>query len=357
MDETAQPIKFNTNGQCNYCEDFLVGHRLSNSNNKISREKFLEKVKQSGSKRDYDCIVGVSGGLDSSYALVLAVKSGLRPLAVHLDNGWNSDLAVTNINNLVSRLNVDLYTQVIDWEENKDLQKSFIKANVVDIELLMDNAMLSLNYRLASKYGLKFILSGSNTATEGVRMPESWNWLKFDAKNIRAIHKKYGTKKIKTHKLISVSSFFYYRFLCKIDWVPFLDYYEYRKDDALKLLEEEYDYRRYPYKHYESVFTRFYQGHILPNKFKIDKRKLHLSNLILTDQLSRSKALELLSEDPYPSNEQFKTDFNFVLKKFEMSEDEFEHYLSEPRVEHSKFPNSKKTWDQLKKIYFAYVQK
>ena len=221
MDQTAAPIEFNEIGECNYCSEFLISKaKINFSDGHLN--SLIEKIKANGKGKRYDCIIGVSGGVDSSYVLSLAVGYGLRPLCSSLDNGWNSDLAVANINNLISKLGVDLYTHVIDWEENRDLQKSFIKANVVDIELLMDNAMLSLNYRLANKYGLKFILSGSNIATEGVRMPESWNWLKFDAKNIRAIQKKYGLKRIRTHKLISLKLFIYYKFIRKIEGYLFL---------------------------------------------------------------------------------------------------------------------------------------
>ena len=349
MDESAIDIVFYSDLSCDYCSDFLSTHASQTQKN-VDLSILIDEVKRDGAGKPYDCIVGVSGGVDSSYVLSLVVEQGLRPLAVHLDNGWNSDLAVSNINNLVKKLNVDLYTHVIDWNENKDLQRSFISADVVDIELLMDNAMLALNYRLASKYKLKYILSGSNAATEGIKMPRSWNWRKYDARNIKAIHKKYGKVKIKTHKLISVVDFLIYSIFKKIKWVAFLDYFEYEKEKALCHLEKNYGYRRYPYKHYESIFTRFYQGYILPEKFGIDKRKLHLSNLVVTNQISRDEALKTLSEKPYASDKELSDDYEYVIKKLGYTKSEFQEYIKRPRVCHSKFPNSDGFWNILKKL-------
>ena len=356
MDETAQPIIFDAKGNCNYCEEFLEDNDTDSEVDASLLPSLVNEIKRKGKNKKYDCIIGVSGGVDSSFVLLQAVTAGLRPLAVHLDNGWNSDLAVTNIDNLTTKLGVDLYTHVIDWDENRDLQLSFFQAHVVDIELLMDNAMLALNYRMAIKYNLKYILSGSNTATEGVKMPKNWNWLKYDSKNIRAIHRKYGSKKIKTHKLISVNKFLFYKFILKIDWVSFLDYQKYHKESALKELEETVDYRRYPYKHYESIFTRFYQGYILPKKFNIDKRKLHLSNLILTDQMRRDDAVDLLRESPYPSFDQFQTDYKYVLKKLGLDESYFSTYLKDPRIEHSAFSNSADLWEKMKTFYTSRIK-
>jgi N-acetyl sugar amidotransferase len=356
MDETAVDITFNSNGECDYCSDFILAYQ-SHTLQENKLKAIIQEIKDDGMNKDYDCIVGVSGGVDSSYVLSLAIEYGLRPLAVHLDNGWNSDLAVSNINNLVTKLNVDLYTHVIEWKENKNLQRSFISADVVDIELLMDNAMLAMNYKLAKKYKLRYILSGSNAATEGIKMPKSWNWLKFDAWNIKAIHKKYGNTKIKTHKLISLTEFLYNKFYHKIEWMPFLDYVDYQKEHALCHLEKNYGYRRYPYKHYESVFTRFYQGYILPRKFGIDKRKLHLSNLIMTNQMSRDEALHFLSESPYPDKQQLKNDYDFVIKKLGYTDIEFQEYIVRPGVSHNVFSNSVWLWELLKKLHKFVTKK
>lgn len=350
MDTSAEDITFDENGVCNYCTEFVA--RLDRPHNPElaqfrTMENFLAEVKRSARGKEYHCILGVSGGVDSSYALLLAVQLGLKPLAVHLDNGWNSELASHNIGNLVSKLGVDLYTHVIDWEENRDLQRSFFSANVIDIELLMDNAMLAVNYQQAARYGLKYILSGTNTATEGLRMPAAWNHNKYDVRNIRAIQKRFGTHKIKTHPLFSTMDRIWYGSVRGIRWVRFLDFTKYVKSEALEALQREVGYKPYPYKHYESVFTRFYQAVILPCKFGYDKRRVHLSALVVTGQLARCDALELLTHSPYPDPEQEAQDLRFVKKKLGFTDEEFEAYLRAPVVGHEAFPSEKKLWDRL----------
>jgi N-acetyl sugar amidotransferase len=309
--------------------------RLSAVDAISTKDHFIAKVKESGRGKKYDCIVGVSGGVDSSYVLYLAIKHGLRPLAVHLDNGWNSELATHNIANLVKSLGVDLYTHVIDWEENRDLQRSFFAANVVDIELLMDNAMLAVNYQMAAKYKLKYILSGSNTVTEGMKIPSRWNHYKRDVKNIRAIQKRFGHVKIKTHLLHSTFDYVWDTVLRKIQWISFLDFFEYNKFSAIEILKNEAFYKPYPYKHYESVFTRFYQAYILPNKFGYDKRLVHLSTLIVSGQMTRGEAVEMLKSDPYPDPNQKEQDKLFVLKKLGFTEKAFEEYIATPERPHT----------------------
>lgn len=348
MDTTASDIDFDDQGRCNYCCDFLA--RMGRTGlvaTEAQRYSLLQRVKQDGNGKTYDCIVGLSGGVDSSYALLLAVQHGLRPLAVHLDNGWNSELAVHNISNLVNKLKVDLLTHVIDWNENKDLQLSFIKANVIDIEMLMDNAMMALNYQLARQYKVKWILAGTNRSTEGMHMPSNWNWLKYDKRNIKDIHKRFGSVPIRTHPLISVAGFIWNRNVLGIRWTSFLDYFNYRKDEALAILHKEAGYRPYPYKHYESVFTRFYQGYILPRKFGVDKRKLHLSTLIITGQMTRDLAFELMSQSPYPDPDQERNDYSFVIKKLGFSENDFEKYMASPAVPHDSYATEKLLWDTL----------
>jgi len=283
--------------------------------------------------------VGVSGGVDSSYALYLAVKSGLRPLAVHLDNGWNSELAVHNIATLVRTLGVDLYTHVIRWEENRDLQRAFMAAHVIDIEMLMDSAMLATNFRAARKFGVRFILSGSNSTTEGMVMPAGWNHHKWDARNARAIHGRFGTRRVPSHPLYSLREMFLDRHVRRIRWLSFLDYFDYRKADAVELLQRELGYKPYPYKHYESVFTRFYQGEILPRKFGVDKRRLHLSALVVSGQMTRGEALAMLDAPPYPDAAQLREDREFVGKKLGYSPEEMETYLAAPPVPHSAYPS------------------
>ena len=354
MDTSAVDISFDEHGICCYCNEFsnklaILNEKKAKDSN--AKDEFISKIKTGGLGKDYDCIVGVSGGVDSSYVLYLAVQHGLRPLAVHLDNGWNSELAAHNIANLISTLNVDLYTHVINWNENRDLQRSFFKAHVIDIEMLMDNAMLALNYKMAVKHKVKFILSGSNSATEGMNMPKTWNHLKFDARNIRSIHKKFGTLPIATHPLLSTPRFIWYEFIKHIKWVSFLDYFDYQKDVAIDTLVKDCNYKPYPYKHYESVFTRFYQAYILPKKFKVDKRRLHLSTLIISGQLTRAEAINLLNESTYHNDELEKQDLKFVIKKLGFSEAEFMEYINAPRVHHNHFKTEEPLWNGLKKLY------
>lgn len=337
MDTTAIDIKFDEMGNCNYCNDFiskLLENEVDDVRKQNQRESLITQIKKDGQGKEYDCIFGVSGGIDSSYGLYLAVKLGLRPLAVHLDNGWNSELSSHNISNLVNCLGVDLYTHVIDWEENKDLQLSFFKANVVDIEMLMDNAMWAINYQQAIKYKTKYILSGCNLATEGMPIPERWKHYKYDARNIKKIHKKYGSIPIKTHPIISSLGYIWLRYIRQIKFIPFLDYFNYNKSEAIEILKRDVNYKPYPYKHYESVFTRFYQAYILPQKFGYDKRRVHLSTLIISKQMSREEALEVLKRSPYEDKQLERQDKIFVMKKLGFTEQTFNDYLNSKEVRH-----------------------
>jgi hypothetical protein len=297
----------------------------------------LNKVSADGKDKPYDCIVGVSGGVDSSWVLVNAVKLGLRPLAVHMDNGWNSNLAVSNIANLIEELGVDLYTYVIEWHEYKDLMEAFFKADVIDVELLYDNALHEVCYSQARKYGLRYILSGSNFSTEGTKMPPSWiHPSKWDGRNIKNIGK-LGAVKLKTFPLFTSWKWIKYTYLQGIRWIPFLDLLDFKKEPALVELENKFGYTRYPYKHYESVFTRFYQGYILPTKFSVDKRRVHLSALVLTGEISREDALSDLRQIPYPSERALESDKNYFLKKMEWGPSRLESYLERPGVPHEKY--------------------
>ncbi len=335
MDSTAVPFVLIEEG-CNYCEDFL-GLEFKNVERKSELDDFVKTIKSAGSNKQYDCIVGVSGGVDSSYVLVKAVQLGLRPLVVHMDNCWNSELAQNNINHLVEKLDVELYTHVIDWAEYKLLMQAFFDADVIDVEMLYDNAMLSINFNLARKYGIKYILSGENISTEGVRMPQNWNWWKMDDKNIRDIASKKGVRKFVSFPLYTFWQSLMDRFIYRIKWTSILDLIHYDKEEVLLFLEKNYSYKRYPYKHYESIFTRFYQGFILPKKFNVDKRKMHISTLYLSGQVSRSEAHELLKSDRYPSETDFKADYAFFLKKMNWTESDLNIYLARPEISHNKY--------------------
>jgi len=352
MDTTADDIIFDQDGHCNFCnkfiEDIKKHHSLSEQELTEKREALIERIKKDGKNKPYDCIVGVSGGVDSSYALYLAKQNGLRPLAVHLDNGWNSELAVQNISNLVNKLGVDLYTHVVDWEEKKDIQLAFFAAHVIDIEMLTDSALAALNFDQAKKYHINYILWGTNSSTEGMGMPSNWNYYKYDKKNIMSIQKKFGTKKLKTYTFLSTID--YLRYLVKYSWISFLDYFDYKKVEALDILVKNFDYKPYPYKHYESVFTRFYQGYILPKKFNVDKRRLHLSTLVVTGQMTRDEALKMLESNPYPDPEQEKSDKEFVIKKLGFTEESFEKYINSPGIPHEYYGSEKWILDAAIKI-------
>lgn len=354
MDETAAGIVFSDAGFCNFCEEIVV-QKINNTfyQNDNERKTLIAKVKREGLGKPYDCIIGVSGGADSAWSLHLAKMEGLRPLAVHMDNGWNSELAQYNISNLVSKLDVDFYSHVINWKEYRSLQQSFFDADVIDIELLMDNAMIGVNYKLAKKYKINYIFSGSNNATEGMRMPENWNWYKYDKQNIVNINKKYQKTKIKTFPIYSTFNFLVDTYFRKIRWIPFLDYYDYDKAKAMNHLSSEYGYKQYPYKHYESVFTRFYQGYILPNKFGVDKRKLHLSTLVINDQMSRKDALQLLSQSSYPKAADLDNDLAYFLKKMNWTRKALDNYLVRPEKTHFEYGTEK---DKLK-TFVEFIKK
>jgi N-acetyl sugar amidotransferase len=354
MDSSAPEITFDEVGACNYCTYFQQRVNAvvfaAEAERAEQRKVFIEKVKKAGKGKKYDCIIGLSGGVDSSYVIHLALAEGLRPLAVHMDNNWNSELAVNNIKNLVTGLGVDLYTHVIDWPEYRGLMQAFFDADVIDVELLYDNAMLAVNYAQARRYGIKYILSGSNSATEGMPMPEGWNWCKWDKRNIKAIGRR-NEVRIKTFPIMGTAGYVYNRVVRDIQWASFLDFYDYQKEAAMLLLEQKYAYKRYPYKHYESVFTRFYQGYILPEKFDVDKRKLHLSTLIMSGQMSREEALERLCDSPYASVEELDRDRKYFLKKMGWSESQLENYLRRPGKSHDGYPSERFVWDFIRKLY------
>ncbi|GHC49770.1 LPS biosynthesis protein WbpG [Alcaligenes pakistanensis] len=355
MDTSAHDIVFNSDGVCNYCTDLEASNKhtlgLASEEKERRLQALVAEVKAQGKGKPYDCIVGVSGGVDSSWVLVKAVELGLRPLAVHMDNGWNSELAQNNIENLINGLGVDLYTHVIDWHEYRKLMQAFFDANVVDIELLYDNAMTAVNYQQAAKYGLKHLLAGTNEATEGMLIPKSWNWFKFDKENITSIAKKFSDVKIKTFPLFGIADYIWYALVKKIHWVSILDLMEFNKFSAMQELQDKYGYKPYPYKHYESIFTRFYQGYILPEKFGVDKRRVHLSTLIVNGQITRENAVEDLKKIPYPNMQELEEDKKYFLKKMGWTESQLNAYLVADRVEHDHYPTSYYKWKKLTGFY------
>jgi N-acetyl sugar amidotransferase len=330
-------IWFDDRGICNHCHSFREQKALYIKEG-IEGEKFLDEkiaeIKKAGQGKLYDCLIGLSGGVDSSYVAYIAKQKGLRPLCVHFDNGWNSELAVRNIKNIVQKLGFDLYTYVMDWEEFKDLQLAYLKASVIDIEVITDHAIYGTIYKVAKENNIKYILGGHNVVTEAI-LPAHWGWSIKDYINIKAIHKKYGQKKLKSYPFLTrkrrkeivdlaIESVYY------LNWIP------YTKIDAKKILHKELDWADYGGKHHESIWTRFFQVYILPEKFGVDKRKAHLSNLICSGQLTREAALEQTALPPYDPK-LLKQDKDFVLKKLSLSEQEFDEIMKAPTRSHKDF--------------------
>lgn len=353
MDTSATDIFFNQNGVCSYCSEYeIYGKEVlvsDFSHRDAELVTMLEKIKKSR-RGDYDCIIGLSGGADSTYVAYLAVKHGLKPLAIHLDNGWNAELAVKNIESTVKGLNLDLITHVIDWEEFRDIQLSFFKAGVIDLEMPTDHAIGVLLYRLAKRFGLKYFLSGTNLATEAM-MPSNWFFNnKLDPINLRAIYRQFGSgRKLRTFPIFRVDEYVRRKYFSPIHVVSFLNYFDYHKPRAVALLEKEIGYVPYPIKHYESVFTRFYQGYILPRKFNVDKRRPFFSTMIMTGQMTRSEALDQLNQDPYEPR-QLQQDRPFVLKKLGIDNAAFEKYMNKPEVNHLEYSSLTSTEHKLQHL-------
>lgn len=324
MDTTDKNIVFNDEGICNHClrYDIELPRRVFKGD--YGSEKLnhiISLIKKKGKKRKYDCIIGVSGGVDSTYVAYLTKKHGLNPLAIHFDNGWNSELAVSNIEKTLDKLNIDLFTYVINWEEFKNLQLSFLKASTPDGEIPTDHAITALLFREAAKRNINYIISGMNFATESISV-SSWAYGHSDWKYIKSVHKKYGSKKLKTYPHFSLFNLFYWTFLKKIKSVSILNYVSYNKFEAKKIMQNKLDWKDYGGKHYESIYTRFYQGYILPKKFNIDKRRIHFSDLINAKQIARNEALLELVKDPL-DKDIAKNDLVFLRKKFNLSVEQF----------------------------------
>lgn len=352
MDTSDPKIVFNKNGRCNHCLDYEKRKRNfiipDSEKKKECLNKIVTKIKKAGQKKTYDCIIGVSGGVDSSYVAYLAKEFCLRALLVHLDNGWDSEVAVKNIENVIKSTGFDLYTHVIDWEEFCDLQRSFFKASVIDIEMLSDHAISAIISQAAKKYKVKYILSGQNFATECI-LPSSWVHRKSDLRNIKAIHKCFGTKKIKTFPMRGTFAYLWDKFWAAQEIIPLLDYVDYDKNQAMQILEREFSWRYYGGKHFESIFTRFYQGYILPKKFHIDKRRAHLSSLICTSQMTREQALIELEKEIYPRALQ-NEDKDLLCKKLRMSNKEFEMYMQRPPRSHYEFASDETLLNRLLRL-------
>jgi len=348
-------IIFDSEGICNLCHIYYEAekkHVIKGEKGKQEAETILQKIKKEGRKKQYDCIIGLSGGVDSTYLAYYIKQKGMRPLAVHLDNGWNSELAVKNIENVVKKLDIDLYTYVIDWEEFKDLQLSYLKASVVDIEIPSDNAIIAILYKMAIKHNTKYILAGHNIVTEGF-LPESWLHFKYDNMNMNAIHAKFGTKKLRTYPQLGYLKKTILESLGLIKWIPILNYIDFEKEIAKSTIINKLEWKDYGWKHYESIFTRFYQGYILPTKFNIDKRKSHLSTLICSGQISRDDALKEIKKPIYDKM-LLEQDKEYVIKKLGLDSEEFERLMTLPIKQHTDYSSIINVYKRLQPYIKAY---
>lgn len=338
LDSTDDPnLILDENGICNHCHyyDTEAAYYLKvGTDAERQMKKTIDEIKAYGKNRKYDCLIGLSGGVDSSYVAYIAKQKGLRALCVHFDNGWNSEIAVQNIHNIVTKLDFDLYTYVIDWEEFKDLQLAYLKASVIDIEVLTDHAIYGTMFKIAKDNDIKYVLGGHNVVTEGV-LPYHWTYNKKDYINIKSIHKKYGEKELKSFPFLDRKMKKYID-RSGIEFINYLNWIKYIKDDVKKKLQDELDWRDYGGKHYESIWTRFYQGYILPVKFKVDKRKAHLSALVCSGQIMREEALAEMKKPIY-EEDLLKVDKEFVLKKLGLTDIEFETIMKMPVKSHWDF--------------------
>lgn len=352
MDTSDPFISFDDKGFCNHCTEYIertskLTYQGEESDKKLST--LVEKIKNAGRNKKYDCILGISGGIDSCYAAYIAKNLGLRVLAVHMDNGWNSEPAVKNIKYVVGKLGIDYESYVLDWEEFKDLQLSFLKASVPEAETPTDIAIPAALHKVAAKYNVKYIISGGNYATEGI-LPKEWHYDAKDVKYLKAIQKQFGTKKLKTFPTFGFLSEMYYKFIKGIKIVYLLNYVPFAKREAVSLLEKELDWKYYGGKHYESKYTGFVQSYILPEKFNIDYRRATFSTQICAGEITREYALDELTKksfDPIKAEEEKV----YLSKKLGISLEEFNAIMSLPPKTHRDYPNDKKKLEFIYKTY------
>jgi N-acetyl sugar amidotransferase len=354
MDTTDPDIWFDEHGVSSYALNYdsniaPIVNAAQSGARRPELDAIVAKIKASGKGKPYDCVVGISGGVDSTYLILQAVRLGLRPLAVHFDSGWNSELAVGNIENIVNKLGLDLYTDVVDWREMKDLQLSFFKASVPNCDIPTDHAFASVAYQQAVKYGIKYILSGHNLVGESI-LPTAWGHSAADSRHVRAIQRRFGSVKLKTYPMLGpFKRHLWYEIIKGITSVDPLNYLPYSPKEAKVEIARELGWRDYGGKHHESVFTRYFQGYYLPHKFGYDKREAHLSSLILAGQETREAALRELEQPPYDEALR-KQDHEFIAKKLGVSTDELEEIFERPPVAHLDYPHETWVWPATLKV-------
>ena len=351
MDTTDPQIVFDGAGVCNHCHryDAIAAKRLIPAGERPARlAALVEKIKRDGRGKDYDCVIGVSGGVDSTYVAYLTHELGLRPLAIHFDNGWNSELAVANIEKTLKALGIDLFTYVVDWPEFRDLQLSFLRASTPDGEVPTDHAIVALLYQMAVKHRLKHVLLGVNVNSEAI-MPLMWGYGYADFRYIRTVQRQFGKMPLKTFPHYSLVQLFGYMILRKIELVPILDYIDYQKESAMQTIQSRLGWAYYGGKHYESIYTRFFQSYVLPRKFGIDKRRAHYSNLVMSGQTGRDAALRALDEPAY-HEQGLKDDLAYAIKKLSLTDTAFDEIMALPPRTFMDYPNSFRRLEVAKSV-------
>lgn len=358
MDTSDPEIVFDHEGVCNHCKsaDLLLQQVPYSLEKKLKEKEFqmlISKIKDDGKGKKYDCIIGLSGGVDSSYVAYVLKEAGLNPLAIHLDNGWNSELSVMNIESICRTLKIELFTKVLNWEEFKDIQYSFLRSSTPDSEIPTDHAIFVTLFEVAKQFNLKYILTGINISTESI-MPKTWSYGHWDWKYIKGIQKQFGKVKIKDFPHIGFLKLIYYLKVKRIKWVNVLNYLEFNKEDAKKVIQEKLNWRDYGGKHHESLYTKFYQTVILPNKYGIDKRKAHLSSLICSNQITREEALIELSK-PVISELEAIAEREYLEKKFNISSAEFDIIMNDTPKTFYDYPNSFEFINKVQSIRKKYI--
>jgi len=338
MDTSDPEITFDTIGVCHHCHLYDERVRtilLAGEDGRRALSTLAEQIRKEGHRRKYDCVIGVSGGVDSTYVAWLARSLDLRPLAVHLDNGWDSELAATNIARALRTLDIDLHTHVINWLEFRDLQLAFLKASTPDAEIPTDHAIVALMYSTAVRIGVRYVLTGYNVRTES-HMTDSWSQGYYDWRYIHSVHRLFGCVPLRTFPHMNLWA--YWRYLRTVSSVDVLNYLDYLKTNAIKTLETELGWKYYGGKHFESIYTRFYQGYILPRKWGFDKRRCHFSSLICSGEMTREQAVDELKKEPYPLPQQLE-DRTYVTKKLGISDAEFEAIMQLPKKTYWDYPS------------------
>lgn len=352
MDTSDPEITFNDRGECNHCLSYREkAQRLMYQGPSSEREllALAERIKAQGKGGDYDCIIGVSGGVDSSYTCYLAKKLELRPLAVHMDNGWDSEAAIRNIKSICNRLRIDYTSYVLNWDDFRDIQLAFLKASIVEMEIPTDVAIPYALHKVAAEYGIKYILSGGNLASEAI-MPRTWFYYPKDSKLLKSIHQKFGRKKVREYPTFDYWREVYYKFFKGIRIIYPLNMARYSKAEAMRVLEDEMGWLKYGGVHHESIFTRLVLSYIQPRKFGVDYRKCTLSAEICSQITTREDALKALQENPWRA-ETISQDMAYVGKKLGISPAELEVILSAPPKSYRDYPNNERLLDFIYSCY------